>query len=121
MLKKIESTMPRVYKSLGIFTCSKNEEYDYRMLSDNIGYLRVTEESTDYLSDTISYVTGNHSTAREMFREDLRELRAQGMTKLVIDIRNNAGGSDEISTVLKTFGGEDYELEWAMDYFNKTE
>ena len=100
VLKKIESTMPRAYTSFGIFTCSKNEEYDYRMLSDNIGYLRVTEESTDYLSDTISYVTGNHSTAREMFREDLRELRAQGMTKLVIDIRNNAGGLDEISTAL---------------------
>ena len=71
VLKKIESTMPRVYKSLGIFTCSKNEEYDYRMLSDNIGYLRVTEESTDYLSDTIGYITGNHSTAREMFEKSL--------------------------------------------------
>lgn len=99
-LKKIESTMPRAYTSFGIFTCSKNEEYDYRMLSDDIGYLRVTEETTDYFSDIISYVTGNHSTAREMFREDLRELRTQGMTKLVIDIRNNAGGFDEISTAL---------------------
>ena len=100
VLKKIESTMPRAYTSFGIFTCSKNEEYDYRMLSDNIGYLRVTEETIDYFSDIISYVTGNHSTAREMFREDLRELRDQGMTKLVIDIRHNAGGFDEVATAL---------------------
>ena len=99
-LHKIEGNNPRGFKSLGIFTCSKDEEYDYRMLSDNIGYLRVTEETTDYFSDTIGYVTGNHSTAIEMFREDLRELRNQGMTKLVIDIRNNAGGLDEISTAL---------------------
>ena len=70
------------------------------MLSDNIGYLRVTEETIDYFSDIISYVTGNHSTAREMFREDLRELRDQGMTKLVIDIRHNAGGFDEVATAL---------------------
>ena len=41
------------------------------------------------------------------------------MTKLVIDIRHNKGGFDEISTALKIFSGEDYELEWAMDYLNK--
>ena len=35
-----------------------------------------------------------------MFREDLRELRNQGMTKLVIDIRNNTGGYDEVATAL---------------------
>ena len=70
------------------------------MLSDNIGYLRVVEESTDNLSDMIGYITGNHTTAREMYREDLRELRTQGMKKLVIDIRNNAGGFDEVATAL---------------------
>lgn len=100
VLHIIEGNNPRGLKSFGIFTCSKNEEYDYRMLSDNIGYLRVTEETTDYFSDIIGYVTGNHSTAREMFREDLRELRNQGMTKLVIDIRNNTGGYDEVATAL---------------------
>lgn len=99
-LNRIDGNIPRALSSFGIFTHSRNEEYDYRMLSDNIGYLRVTAEETDVLSDIIGYVTGNHITAREMFRKDLRELRNQGMTKLVIDIRNNAGGYEEVSTAL---------------------
>ena len=99
-LNRIEGNMPRAASDFGILTSSKNEEYDYRMLSDNIGYLRVVEESTDNLSDMIGYITGNHTTAREMYREDLRELRTQGMKKLVIDIRNNAGGFDEVATAL---------------------
>lgn len=100
ILNRIDGNIPRVLKSFNLFTCSRNEEYDYRMLSDNIGYLRVTSEETNELSDTIAYVTGNHTTAREMFRKDLRELKNQGMTKLVIDIRNNAGGYEEVATAL---------------------
>lgn len=107
VLNRIEGNMPRAFKSLGIFTCSRNEEYDYRMLDDNIGYLRVTKESTNEFSDTIGYFTGNHTTAREMFREDLRELKAQGMTKLVIDIRNNKGGSDDVATALTSLFTKD--------------
>ena len=70
------------------------------MLENNIGYLRVTQEEIDAFSDTFSYLTGNHIVAREKFREDLRKLKNQGMTKLIIDIRNNAGGFDEVSTAL---------------------
>ncbi len=99
-LNRIDGNIPRAIKSFSLFTCSRNEEYDYRMLSDNIGYLRVTAEETNELSDTIAYITGNHTTAREIFREDLRELRNQGMTKLVIDIRNNEGGYEDIATAL---------------------
>lgn len=101
-LSRIEGNQPRVYNSISLFTRSKLEEegYDYRMLDDNIGYLRVTEEKTNELSDRIGYVMGNHAVAREMFRKDLQKLRDQGMTKLVIDIRYNAGGMEEVATAL---------------------
>lgn len=99
-LNKIEGNSQRAGKSLGIFTQSYNDKYDCRMLNDNIGYLKVVEEVISYPTDLISSFTGEHSQAREMFREDLRELRAQGMTKLVIDIRYNSGGYDEISMAL---------------------
>ncbi|MEE1173344.1 MAG: S41 family peptidase [Ruminococcus sp.] len=101
-LSRIEGNQPRAYKSIELFTRLKLEEElnDYRMLDDNIGYLRVTDEKIDEISDRIGYVTGNHTTAREMFRNDLRELKAQGMTKLVIDIRYNAGGSNDVATAL---------------------
>lgn len=100
ILNRLESDFPGAPTAFGFFTHSKLDEYDYRMIDDNIGYLRVTEEATDEFTDIIGYVTGNHTTSREMFRKDLRELKNQGMTKLVIDIRNNAGGYEEISTAL---------------------
>ena len=72
------------------------------MLDDKCGYLRITAESSgDDLYDIfIGYMTGNHAKAREMFREKLRGLKAQGMEYLIIDIRNNQGGYDEIANAL---------------------
>lgn len=123
ILNRIEGNIPRALNSFGLFTCSRNEEYDYRMLSDNIGYLRVTAEETNEFSDTIAYITGNHTTAREMFREDLRELKNQGMTKLVIDIRNNAGGYEEVATALTSLFTKEqmYAFSLGVKNGNKTE
>lgn len=70
------------------------------MLSDNIGYLKIGAEEIDVISDNIAYLTGNHKVAREKFKTYLRELKNKGMTKLVIDIRNNAGGYEEVATAL---------------------
>lgn len=79
-----------------------NENFSTKMLDENCGYIRVTTEETDNgLYDTfIGYMMGNHVKAMEMFREKLRGLKAQGMDYLVIDLRNNQGGSDEIANAL---------------------
>ena len=80
------------------------------MLDDKCGYLRLTCEATDDgLYDIfVGYMTGNHAKAREMFREKLRDLKAQGMEYLVIDLRNNQGGYDEIANALcDLFAAED--------------
>lgn len=100
ILKKIDSEYPTALKAFGTFTHSRNDEYMCKILEDDIGYLRVTEEEIDVFSDTFSYLTGDHTVAREKFRKDLRKLKNQGMTKLIIDIRNNAGGFDEVSMAL---------------------
>ncbi len=78
------------------------ENFSTKMLDDKCGYLRITAESSDDgLYDIfIGYMTGNHAKAREMFREKLRGLKAQGMKYLIIDIRNNQGGYDEIANAL---------------------
>ena len=100
-LNKIDSNLPRALKSFNTFNHTKDDkEYDYKMLNNNIGYLKIGVEETDTISDGVSYLTGNHKVAREKFRTSLRELKKQGMTKLVIDIRNNAGGYEEVSTAL---------------------
>lgn len=77
-----------------------NSNYETKMLTDDCGYIMLTENATSGFQDIKGYLTGNHEYAREMFREKLRALEAQGMTKLVIDLRGNGGGFDEIGCAL---------------------
>ena len=77
------------------------ENFSTRMLNDKCGYLKLCAEGTDSnVQDILGYLAGNHKWAREMFREKLRDLKAQGMEYLVIDMRNNMGGFDEIGCAL---------------------
>ena len=78
------------------------ENFSTKMLDDKCGYLRITAESSDngFYDIFVGYMTGNHAKAREMFREKLRVLKSQGMEYLVVDIRNNQGGYDEIPIAL---------------------
>ena len=101
ILNKLDSSLPRALKSYSTFNHTHSDsKYDYKMLNENIGYLKIGVEETNNISDTIAYLTGNHKFAREKFRKSLRELRNNGMTKLVIDIRNNGGGYDDVATAL---------------------
>lgn len=60
-------------------------------------YIEMTD---NVFPDYISYMKGDHPWAREMFREKLRELKAQRMEYLVIDLRNNYGGRAEVGHAL---------------------
>ncbi len=78
-----------------------DKNFSTKMLNDKCGYLILNAEGTDSgFEDMMGYLTGNHSWAREMFREKLRDLKSQGMEYLVIDLRNNVGGLDEIGCAL---------------------
>lgn len=77
------------------------KNFSTKMLDDKCGYLFVNAEGTDSeVRDILGYLNGDHKWAREMFREKLRDLRAQGMEYLVIDLRNNRGGYEEIGCAL---------------------
>ena len=54
------------------------------MLNDNIGYIRVTGFNTT--SDN-----GEKSTFSE-FKDKITELQSSGMSKMIIDLRDNPGG-----------------------------
>lgn len=118
-LEKLDSEIPRALSSFGILNHTRNEEYMYKMLNDDTGYLRVVSEETNWLSDNLAYVTGNHTYAREMFREDLRELKEKGMTKLIIDIRNNSGGYEEVSTALTSLFTKEKMYAFSLGIRNK--
>lgn len=78
--------------------------YSARMLDDKIGCLVLNEETlpNDPMGiKTISgYLSGDMKPAREIFRERLNDLKSQGMEYLIIDLRNNMGGVEEIGTAL---------------------
>lgn len=77
------------------------ENFTTKMLTADCGYLRLTQEETDNaLQDILGYYSGDHKWAREMLRQKLRDLRDQGMEKLIIDLRGNMGGYDEIGCAL---------------------
>ena len=95
----------RHFETLGTeeeFQSLDEENFTTKMLDDKCGYLRVTAEGTDngFYDIFVGYMMGDHAQAREMFREKLRELKSQGMEYLVIDLRNNQGGTDEITNAL---------------------
>lgn len=96
-------TMQAFTQSVEIRSLEELHELNFstKMLDDKCGYLRVLGEQTQStLQDYLGYLAGNHTWAREMFREKLRDLKNQGMEYLVIDLRNNTGGFDEIGCAL---------------------
>lgn len=60
--------------------------YDIRMLEDGVGYVRLYN-----FAQTLN---------KEKFQEFYRDLRAQGATKIVWDLRNNPGGSAAAAVAL---------------------
>lgn len=74
---------------------------DYEMLEDKVGYI------------SISSFEG---TVAKQFEEAYGELEEQGMTSLVIDIRNNPGGLlDAVVEMLDCFIEEDEMIVYTMD------
>lgn len=70
----------------------ENENFRTKMLSDDCGYLAVTAEEYDTVDDVIAEVKGEYPKIKELVNHKLEELKAQGMKKLVLDLRNNGGG-----------------------------
>ncbi len=84
------------------------------MLNDDTGYIGITAEETDELNDLLGYLTGDHKKAREMFRDYLRELESKGMNKLIIDIRGNEGGYDDMSTAIASLFTKKQEFAFSL-------
>ncbi len=62
-----------------------------RVLSGNVGYVRVKAEI-----DLPAGYPGDHTPTLKQFRATIRELQKKRVSALVIDIRGNAGGLDQM-------------------------
>ena len=78
-----------------------SSNFSTKMLNDKCGYLKLCAETTGgVISDELAFFKGESRDSMEMFRKKLRKLKDQGMEYLVIDLRNNMGGYDEIGCAL---------------------
>ena len=77
------------------------ENFSTKMLDDKCGCLVLSAEFTGgSLRDDLDFYKGESKWSREMFRKKLRKLKAQGMEYLVVDMRNNGGGSGVVGYAL---------------------
>lgn len=76
------------------------ENFECRMLTDTCGYMRISEEFFSFVKDAVSMVTGKYPDLVKHLDKELGKLKEQGMETLVIDLRNNVGGVDDISSAV---------------------
>lgn len=64
--------------------------------------------------DSWATETGNYSELQQLFREKLDGMKQQGITNLILDLRNNPGGSGQMSMAIASLfaSGEQF---WASD------
>ena len=74
-----------------------DENFSSKMLTEDVGYLRISEENYDKVLDIKAYILGSYPEIEERVKSEIENLKSQGMKKLVIDLRCNAGGNPYIS------------------------
>lgn len=102
-VSKIGDYSERLDMALNKFYHNNEEDdknFHFKMLTDECGYIKISEEAYDMLSDTKATVTGNHPEVMNMLDKKLKKMSEKGMEKLIIDIRNNEGGSNAISNAI---------------------
>lgn len=93
----------------------KTGNMEWSFPADNTACLRIKQ----MMYDSISYDDGNHAEMKEKLRERILKLRASGTNKLIIDLRDNAGGSMQfvlaVAQLLAPKGGHSYIYEAVWD------
>ena len=72
------------------------DNFSTKMLNDEVGCLKITDEMFDDWLEIKAMITGDFPEMTEMLTQKITDLQRQGMKKLVLDIRNNAGGDLDI-------------------------
>ena len=78
-----------------------NENFSCKMISDDVGYLRISEERYETeLNDIITYAVGKQKSVYDETDAKLQALSDKGMKYLVLDLRNNTGGYEQVGTAV---------------------
>ncbi len=70
------------------------------MLDGRCGYLCIPEEEYDTFGDIVAALTDDYPAVKELLISRIEQMRARGMDRLIIDLRDNDGGLDVISAAV---------------------
>lgn len=74
------------------------ENFSYKMIHNDVGYLRIAKEHyVDEATDIATNIIGKYRKVYEDTDRKLQELSDNGMKYLIIDLRNNGGGYEQIA------------------------
>ena len=79
---------------------NEDENFSSKMLTEDVGYLRIAEERYDNVLDIKAYMLGSYPEVEDRVKKELDSMKSKGMKKLVIDLRYNAGGNPYISAAV---------------------
>ena len=92
-----------------------------KMLNDKCGYLLVRSEYYSTFYDNLSVIrSGYYPELVEFYASKIEELKAQGMEYLVIDIRNNGGGYDNVAGALASLFTDEKKYMCGFGYEDET-
>lgn len=92
-----------------------------KMLNDKCGYLMVRSEHYSTFYDNLSVIrSGYYPELVEFYAGKIEELKAQGMEYLVIDIRNNGGGYDNVAGALASLFTDEKKYMCGFGYEDET-
>jgi len=118
-LKKLGTYDDRLTCSL-IRLLHTNTDYPnfyYKMIDERCGYLYISEEDFDMLSDNIAVARkGYYPKLVKYYADIIEELKAQGMEYLVVDIRDNRGGYDNVAGALASLFTEEKKDMFSLGY-----
>lgn len=67
-----------------------------KMLDDHCGYLCIPQESFDPVNDIGAALADEYPSLKQLIVDRIEGLKAQGMDRLILDLRGNDGGIDVI-------------------------
>ena len=92
-----------------------------KMLDEKCGYLLVRSEYYSTFYDNLSVIrSGYYPELVEFYASKIEELKAQGMEYLVIDIRNNGGGYDNVAGALASLFTDEKKYMCGFGYEDET-
>ena len=102
-LNKLGDYSSRLSGAIMLLLQPRNYEPNFssKMLNDKCGYLLIRAEHFSTLTDNLAVIKdGSYPELTEFYASKIEGLKAQGMEYLVIDIRNNVGGYDNVAGAL---------------------